>query len=208
MHEIAPGIFHWVTFHEGIQAKVSSYFVRYPGGGTLIDPRVPAEGIEWFRLRGPPRHALLTNRLHYRHCGRFVRAYGVDVRCHVTGINHFKRGEPVLPFEHGDLLPEGIRAHGIGVLCPEETAFHVTRASAVALGDCAIRSPGARSLSFVPDELLGADPAAVKLGLRARLESLLALDFDHLLLAHGNPFVGEGRSALQRFLGFELRRAA
>lgn len=208
MQEIAPGIFHWVTFHEGIQAKVSSYFLPHPGGGTLIDPRVPDDGLEWFRHHGSPRQALLTNRHHYRHSGRFVRAFGVVVRCHQAGLHQFKRGEPVHAFEHRDLLPEGIRALEIGVLCPEETAFHSPGLSALALGDCLVRAPGARTLSFVPDELMGRDPEAVKRGLRAKFERLLELEFDHLLLAHGNPFVGEGHNALQRFLGVERRRAA
>ena len=55
-------------------------------------------------------------------------------------------------------------------------------------------------LSFVPDEYMGPDPEAVKAGLRESYERLLERDFDHLLLAHGNPWVGGGKAALQAFL--------
>jgi len=53
----------------------------------------------------------------------------------------------------------------------------------------------------VPDFLLGDDPEAVKAQLRERLAALLDLEFDTLLLAHGEPVVGGGRDALRRFLG-------
>jgi hypothetical protein len=52
----------------------------------------------------------------------------------------------------------------------------------------------------VPDSLLGDDPEDVKAGLRGSLEALLDRDFDHLLLAHGEPVVGGGRAALREFV--------
>jgi hypothetical protein len=40
----------------------------------------------------------------------------------------------------------------------------------------------------------------VKLGLRAAYRRLLALDWDHLLLAHGRPWIGGARRALAEFV--------
>jgi hypothetical protein len=52
-------------------------------------------------------------------------------------------------------------------------------------------------LGFVPDSLMD-DPPATKRGLLDALERLLAeLDFEHLLLAHGGPVIGDGRELLQ-----------
>jgi len=77
----------------------------------------------------------------------------------------------------------------------------------VALGDAVVR--GTRSaLSFVPDELVGDEPEVVKRGLRESLARLIPLDFENMLLAHGKPFVGDGRSALVKFLAGGARRAA
>jgi hypothetical protein len=46
------------------------------------------------------------------------------------------------------------------------------------------------------------EPAATKEGLRAAYRRLAdELEFDHLLLAHGDPFVGDGRDALRAFAG-------
>jgi hypothetical protein len=55
-------------------------------------------------------------------------------------------------------------------------------------------------LTFVPDSLLGDDPAAVKQGLREVYADLCRrLEFDALLLAHGLPIARGGREALAAF---------
>src|SRR5439155_340543 len=56
MRELRPGLFHWTTFHEGIGAPVSSYYVE--PAGALTDGRVPDEGIEAaFDGRAAPQQA-------------------------------------------------------------------------------------------------------------------------------------------------------
>ena len=79
MKEILPGVFHWKTFHEGIQAYVHSYYINATDPAVLIDPRVPRQGIEWFATHGAPRHVYLTNRHHYRHSDLFAGRYGAHL---------------------------------------------------------------------------------------------------------------------------------
>ena len=43
------------------------------------------------------------------------------------------------------------------------------------------------------------DPEETKAGLRKAYRRLLDLDFDHLLLAHGDPVVTSGKEALRAF---------
>ena len=57
-------------------------------------------------------------------------------------------------------------------------------------------------LGFVPDQLMD-DPEGTKQGLRDAYHRLLELDFDLLLLAHGDPVVGGGKETLRGFLGTE-----
>ncbi len=45
------------------------------------------------------------------------------------------------------------------------------------------------------------EPEQTKEGLREAYRGLAELDFRHLLLAHGDPFVGDGREALAAFVG-------
>jgi hypothetical protein len=200
MEEILPGIFHWTTFHEGIRQQVHSYFVAGVDPPVLIDPRVPAEGLGWFEKHKPPAHAILTNRHHYRHSDRFEQSYGVRVWCHNEGLHEFTEGQKVTGFNHGDALPGGVLALAVGVLCPEETALYLSRAGGVlAIGDAIIRE--GEDLAFVPDELMGDDPEAVKRGLRkVFMRHLEEREFDHLLLAHGKPWIGGAKAGLRGFL--------
>jgi hypothetical protein len=71
----------------------------------------------------------------------------------------------------------------------------------VALADGLVRFSALDGpLGFVPDGLMGNDPEAVKEGLHDSYSRLLKLDFDHLLLAHGLPVVGDGKEQLRSFL--------
>lgn len=199
MREIIPGIFHWTSFHEGIGEMVHSYYVEATTPAVLIDPRVPHQGLAWFEKHAVPAYAYLTNRHHYRHSGRFAERFGTEVRCHRDGLHEFVHGEKVLPFQHGDILPGGIEALPIGALCPEETAFLVPIGQgALAIGDAIIRKGG--KLGFVPDMLMGDDPEEVKRRLVAAFRRHLDQPFDHLLLAHGAPWIGGGKAALRAFL--------
>ena len=65
VREIAPGLWHWTARHERIGVDVSSYYLER--ARVVLDPMIPAEGIEWLEVHGPPEHVLLTNRHHDRH---------------------------------------------------------------------------------------------------------------------------------------------
>jgi hypothetical protein len=90
--------------------------------------------------------------------------------------------------------------HGVGAICPDESALHVPAHRALALADGAVRWKPGGPLAFVPDYLMD-EPEETKDGLRESYRQIAALDFDHLLLAHGEPFVGSGRDALAAFAG-------
>lgn len=198
MEEIAPGIWHWTAFHEGIRSRVSSSYVQ--PSRALIDPMLPEDAApEWFADRGVER-ILLTNRHHYRRSDRFVAALGCPVLCHEAGLHEFDGGPDVQGFAFDDDVAPGIVAREVGAICPEETALHIQHGNgAVALADAVVNWPD-RGLGFVPDELMGDDPEEVKRGLRTSLEKLLRLDFDTLALAHGNPIAAGGKATLARFV--------
>jgi glyoxylase-like metal-dependent hydrolase (beta-lactamase superfamily II) len=204
MEEIVPHILHWTAFHPDIGQGVHSYCVTGLGPAILIDPMMPAGRLEWFRRYAKPEHIYLTNRLHYRESDRFVEAFGATVWCHSAGLHEFEPGQKVKGFEHGDKLPGGILALKVGALCPEETALLIPAGGgALSLGDAVIREN--EHLEFVPDSLMGDDPKAVKRGLRSALAALLKRRFEHLLLAHGRPFVDGAKEALRQVAG---RKAA
>ncbi len=198
MEEIARGIWHWTALHPRIKIRVSSYYLR--AERVLIDPIAPSEGLDWFAEHGPPTDVLLTNRHHYRSSARFAELFGVTVHCVREGMHEFTHGERVEPFDFGDELPGGVIAYDVGAICPDETALHIPARHALALADGAVRWDAGGPLAFVPDALMD-EPAKTKDGLRESYRRLAKLDFQHLLLAHGEPFVGTGREALAAFAG-------
>lgn len=198
MKEIVPGIWHWTALHPNIKIPVHSYYLE--SERVLLDPIAPDDGLDWFETHGPPSDVLLTNRHHYRSTGAFVERFGAAVRCVRPGLHEFTDGEPVEPFDFGDELPGGVVAHEVGSISPDETAFHIPAHDALALADGAVRWEPGGPLMFVPDHFMD-EPEATKEGLRAAYRGLADLDFRHLLLAHGEPFVDDGREALAAFAG-------
>jgi hypothetical protein len=195
VEEIAPGVLHWTAFHDGIGTTVHSYYVR--SAEALLDPMLPEGGLEDLEEESPKR-ILLTNRHHYRHSDRFREAFDCPVLCHEAGLHEFEGGPEVEGFSVDDEVAPGIFAREVGILCPEETALHVTEnAGAMAFADAIINYG---EIGFVPDNLLGDNPEEIKTGLKQRLKRLAEEhDFEALLLAHGEPIRSGGREALRGF---------
>lgn len=203
MQEILPGLHHWTAVHPKIHIEVSSYWLD--NDGVLIDPLIPpGAGLEWFAARPtPPTAIVLSNRHHYRHSGEFASRFGCSVHCNRAGLHEFTHGEQVAGFDIGDKLPGGLVAHELGAICPDDTALHLPVLRALAIADGVVRGGPhgqAGPLGFVPDSLMD-NPPVTKRGLLAACSRLLAeLDFDHLLLAHGGPLIGDGRAQLQELV--------
>ncbi len=200
MNELLPDLFAWTAYHERIERDVSSYFV---GGeaATLIDPKLPEGGLEAIEAIGRPQAIVLTNRHHLRDSERLAEAFDCPILCHEDGLHEFSGGGPsVTAFRFGEELRPGVEALEVGAITPEETALHIDVAGgAMAFADGIIRYGG--EIGFVPDFLLGDDPEAVKRGVRESVRRLLEHDFDTVLFAHGDPIVGGGKAALERFVG-------
>ena len=196
MREILPGVWHWTTVHERHGIEISSYLLGTEG--VVIDPRVPDEGLDAVAEVAEPASAVLTNRHHYRHAGRFAERFGTRVLVNRLGAQEFTAGEPVEFFDAGDPLPGGVRSVPVGALCADETALHIPAHRAVAVADGLVRWQPEGPLGFVPDMLMY-DPERTKQGLVDAYRRVLELDWDTLLLAHGRPLVGEeGRREMTR----------
>ena len=196
MKEIAPGLWHWTARHPKIGVDVSSYYLVGPR--VLLDPLLPPEGSERLDELGPPEAILLTNRHHWRDCGRLIERYSCPVRAPRTGMHEFGAEQPVEPYDIGEALAGGaITVHEVGGICPDESALFVAGASALAVADGVIHYDD--QLTFVPDNLMD-DPEDTKRALKQAYARLAdELEFDNLLTAHGAPVVGGARERLQAF---------
>jgi hypothetical protein len=203
MQEVLPGIFHWPVSHPRIHMEVSSYWLE--DGGVLIDPLIPPEeGLEWFDRRStPPAEILLSNRHHYRDSAAFQDMYGCPVYCNRAGLHEFIDGEPIVAFDPGDHLPGGVVAQAVEGLCADETALHLPSRRALLFADGVARGgPEGQTgrLGFVPDSLMDDPPETKQRLLDAFSRLLEELEFDHLLLAHGGPVIGDGRAQLEELV--------
>jgi hypothetical protein len=197
VQEIAPDLWHWTAKHERIGSEVSSYYLEREG--VAIDALIPPEGMAWFEEHGPVRHVVLSNRHHDRHAWRLQQQFGCTVRCVRNGIYELEGRGEAEPFDFGDELPGGIVAHEVDAICPDETALHIPAHEALACADGLIRSQRSEGLAFVPDSLMD-DPEQTKHGLRDAYTRLLELDFELLLLAHGDPVIGGAKGELRAFV--------
>ncbi len=197
MEEIAPGIVHWTAYHPNLGIEVSSYLLG--GEGVVLDPMVPPEGLDALHEHGEVAHVVLTNRHHDRDSARFVEAFGCPVHVVRQGVHEYEGKDlEVTPFDFGDELPGGLRAHAVYTEWPDEGAIEIPHHRALAIADGTVRY--GEVLGFVPDRYLGEDPEEDKRGLRegyARLAD--ELEPEILLLAHGSPVIGNGADALRRF---------
>ncbi len=203
MREVLPGVFHWAAVHPNIRIEVSSYWLE--DGGVLVDPLIPPDvGLEWFSQRpSSPTAVVLSNRHHYRDSARFAAEFECPVLCNSAGMHEFADGRDVQPFELGQELPGGALACEVGAICPDDTALYLAGKRAIIFADGVVRGgPQGQSgpLGFVPDSLMD-EPERTKEGLLAAFERLLAeLEFEHLLLAHGGPVLGDGRAQLRELI--------
>jgi glyoxylase-like metal-dependent hydrolase (beta-lactamase superfamily II) len=192
MDEVLDGVFHWKAVHPRIKIEVGCHFVA--GSGTAIDPLLPAEGIEWFEGRGVQR-VVLSNRHHLRHAPEIAERFGCPILCHEAGLHEFEGGPQVDGFAFGDRLAGDVVALEMDAICPEDTVLRIEGGGGALLFADSLINHG--EVGFVPDNLIGEDPEAVKRRVRERAAALLDEEFEHLLFAHGDPLIGGGREALR-----------
>ena len=202
VQQIALGIFHFTQIHEVIKFEVSSYYLY--AERVLIDPMTPPDGLEWFdeQEHGPPTDILLSCRHHYRHSADYVQRYGTRVHCVSVGMHEFEGRDlpaPVEPFEFDNKLPGGVIAKQVDALSPDETAFYIPAHKALLCADGVINFGPDAPLGFVADQYMD-DPPQTKAGLIESYRTLIELDFEHLLLAHGAPVIGDGKRRLTEFV--------
>ncbi|HEX8066835.1 MAG TPA: hypothetical protein VF520_09940 [Thermoleophilaceae bacterium] len=197
MRELLPGVYHWTAVHPKIGVEVGSYLLA--DSGTLVDPMLPPEGIEWFDGERRPDRIVLTNRHHLRDSERIASAYACPILCHEAGLHEFAGGPDVKGFAFGDELAPGVTALEVGAICDEETALRIDSGDGVlSVADAVIHY--GPELGFVPDQYLGDDPDGVKRAIVESCRRLLDEPFDALLTAHGDPIVSGGKDALRRFV--------
>ena len=195
MDELVPGVFHWSAPHPRIKFEVHSHWIS--GAGVVFDPIEPRDGLP--ELDPAPERIVLSCRLHSRDSDEFAEAFGgLPLLVPEAGIHEFDGKDGVEAYSPGDELGPGVRAEPMGAISPDDTAFHIRAGTEGLLLFADALLVWENELSFQPDFLMD-EPEQVKEATLERIRALLELDFDHLLLAHGDPIIGRGRTVLAEF---------
>lgn len=197
MTELPGGVIHWTGWHEAIGQQIHSYYATE--AGALIDP-CAGDGLQSaLDGRRPPGRILLTCRHHLRGSEAVARTFDCEVFAPEPGLHEFEDQDlEVKGYRWGEALAPGIVAHEAGAICPDDAVLHVGQGPGfLAFGDGLIRWNG--KLAFVPDFLMD-DPEEVKSVMLERIEALIDLQFDGILLAHGTPTRSGGKDELREFL--------
>jgi hypothetical protein len=191
VNEVLPGIWHWTAVRESIRKPVSSYYLAEER--VVLDPMAPPERPDWFQ----PEHAILT----CRHHSRDAWDLGLVPLVVEQGAHELEGRGEFGTYAWGDELPGGLLACAVDSLSPDETALYLPSHRVLAIGDGVVRWEGVEGLTFVPDFLMD-NPEQTRAGLKAAYRRLLGeLEFEHLLLAHGEPVTGSGRDELATLVG-------
>ena len=197
MQQLLPGIFHWTAVNPSIGTRVSSYYIE--AAAAVIDPMVPEGGLD--ALPGRPERVLLSSGHHLRDSWVISDAYGIPVCASRQAAEHLgPAGSAIEVWGEGEAHPApSVTALHVGILCNDEGALHIDVGDgALVLADAIHHSRD--GLAFFSDGLLGDDPESIKQGLKAALAAFSeSLQFDALLLTHGEPLAAGGRAALREF---------
>ena len=195
--EVASGILYWSATHPRIGQEVSSFYLT--GARVLLNPIMPPDGLEWFFTGPPPAAVVLTNHHHRRDSREFTERFGIKVHLVEEGAELFEDDKvPLEPFAFGDTILGGLTAHHVADAWPDETAIEIPGCRALAVADAVMRVNG--ELALVPDQYMD-DAGVERPQLIEGMQRLVdTVDFDHLLLAHGDPVLGDGRDQLRAVL--------
>jgi hypothetical protein len=220
--QLAEGLWRWTArhpeWHPGeFGSEVASFAIRTPGGGggrgelILIDPLLPPEpdpvlGLIGDELDGARLSILITVPYHVRSSEdirrRFRKRAETTIWGHPACRKRLQEQDGFREFGPGGELPAGVSAHSIGKPRRHEMPLLVPSHKALVFGDAAAEVDG--ELRVWSDRRVDADVSRFyRERFNPTLEPLLELDFERVLVTHGQPFMTGGRAELERALARE-----
>ena len=204
MDEIAPGIWRWTAPHPEWQPdaewgrEVASFAFAVDETLVLVDPLVPEDvwpGLDELVEERATVAALLTIPFHVRSSEDVLARYGAraSVWGHPAAAKKLRELRPIVP---GAPLPGGAVAYAIHRR--QEVPLWFPSHRALAFGDAVVGVDGALRVWEAADS--ERRTAWYRNRLVPRLEPLLALETESVLVTHGTPVVGDGRKALREAL--------
>jgi hypothetical protein len=205
--EIAPGIWRWTAPHPEWQPdvkwgrEVASFALAVDRTLVLVDPLVPDD--VWPRLDELAAEraivaALITIPFHLRSGEDVLARYGAKASIwgHPAVARTMRDGSSLRPIEPGAPLPGSAEAYAIGRR--QEMPLWFPSHRALAFGDAVVGVDGALRVWEQANSEQRMEWYRSRLV--PKLEPLLVLETESVLVTHGPPVVGGGREALRKAL--------
>jgi hypothetical protein len=215
--KLADGLWRWTAqhpeWHPGeFGGEVASFAVRTGGDTVLIDPLLPPEpdpvlGLIDEQLDSNGRLSILiTIPYHVRSSEEIRRHFRKRAETTIWGHpacrKRLQDQAGFREFKPGDELPAGVSAHAIGKPRRYEMPLLIPSHRALAFGDAVAEVDG--DLRVWSDRRV--DKGVTRFyreRFNPTLEPLLDLDFERVLVTHGQPVMGSGRDELAKALQAE-----
>jgi hypothetical protein len=211
--KVAKDLWRWTArhpeWHPGEFGREVACFALRSGDDTvLIDPLLPPDPEPVLSLiednLGNRLSILITIPYHVRSSEELAKRFGKQVKTGIWGhpacAKRMEDTSRFTAFEAGeDELPAGITAHAIGKPRRHETPLHVPSHKALVFGDAVAEVDGRLVVWATPkvDEKV---ERFYRERFNPTLEPLLELDFDRVLVTHGQPIAKGGKKALKAAL--------
>ena len=209
---LVPGLWRWTArhpeWHPGEFGAEVACFAAQAGEDTLlIDPLLPDdpepvhELIE--QLLGPRLSILVTNPYHVRSSEELRERYQGDTETtiwgHPAAAKRLRRPTGFRAIERDKPLPGGVTAYSIGKPRRQETPLLLPSHQALVFGD-AVAETGGRLRVWSGERVDDRVERFYRERFNPTLKPLLELDFERVLVTHGQPVLRDGRRALSSAL--------
>ncbi len=195
MREVLSGIWTWPCFSEPHGYNFNGHLILHAAGNLCIDPVEPtAADLEEIARLGVSQ-ILLTNRNHSRAANKVRARTGARTAIHPLDAPHARKEGAELDDELslGDQVGPFVVVPVPGK-SPGEVALHWPERKILIVGDAVVGDPPGRC-KLLPEKVMD-DP----MRLRESVRSLLALDFDTLLLGDGEPILEKAKAQLRELV--------
>jgi hypothetical protein len=210
--KLADDLWRWTArhpeWHPGeFGSEVACFALRTGGDTILIDPLLPPDPEPVLGLiednLGDRLSILITIPYHVRSSEEIWRRFEGEADTAIWGHPACaKRLGDASAFNELDPateLPAGVTAHPIGKPRRHETPLHVPSHEALVFGDAVAEVDG-RLVVWATDKVDAKIERFHRERFNPTLEPLLELDFDRVLVTHGQPIAKGGQAALRQAL--------
>jgi hypothetical protein len=206
--KLANGLWRWTArhpeWHPGeFGSEVACFALRADDDALLIDPLLPPDAEPVLELiegiLGDRLSILITIPYHVRSSEEIRRRFGKDADTTIWGhaacANRLEDTSGFKELDPATDLPAGVTAHHIGKPRRHEMPLHVPSHKALAFGDAVAEVDG-RLVVWATSKVDRKVERFHRERFNPTLEPLLELDFDRVLVTHGEPVMKEGRKQL------------